>query len=217
MPKGKRGPRPDDKKATRKKEPKKPNGEARQEASVKEQMFKCDDCIAVLAMPEMMEHLSAVGHTGYEAAGAIDIDNAARTERIEKEEQTPLFNEPGPIYRSLEVPFSEEEMIGLWRQAADIAVKLREQKQILGTAKDNIKILDVEQMKVAASIAYAKRSAQVECEWQVDFESNSKRLLRKDTGVELDKVALSAEDRAAELARIEAQNKTPEQSAGATA
>jgi len=154
----------------------------------------------------MVEHLSGTGHTGYQVVPAPEPE---------------LFTEPKPVLRKLKVPLSVEEKATLNSQAAIIAMQLVEQREIATLAKERSKALEADQNALVAKLRDQYKMASVQCEWRINFDENSKQLIRLDTNEVVETTALSEEDRVAELKRIEALNQQkppqPEQARGATA
>lgn len=193
---GKRGPRPQDKSEA--KASKKTNGSAPQA------VLQCKKCAFVSAfLAEMQEHINGTGHVDYS--------------QVEVTEPHPeLFSEPKPVKRDLEVKLNGEELAALHLEAAQIAMAIVEQTGIIANAKAELKKREKDQAEVVARLRAPVKAAEVDCEWQIDIESNSKKLVRLDTGETVTTKALSAEDRSRELARVAKQNNQSQvQAAGA--
>lgn len=176
--KGKKGPRPPNKET-------KPNGHA------KEAMLRCNDCpFTSVYQPEMNEHLEGTRHSG------------CTVEAVEPE----LFSDPKPIDRKLRVSLSAEEIAVHEHTVAKIAMQRMEQEEIAALAKERVKALEADERAALAKLRDPHKLADVRCEWRINVEENSKTLYRLDTDEVVETKALSAEDRAAELKRIEGQN-----------
>jgi len=189
---GKRGPRPEARESKTQSSKQKTNGKEKSDA-----VLKCDDCTFTTPhYPEIVEHLSGSGHTGYQSVTKPEPE---------------LFTEPKPVMRKLKVPLSAEEKQTLNSQAAIIAMQLVEQREIATLAKERSKALEADQNALVAKLRDQYKMANVSCEWRVNFDENSKQLIRLDSNEVVETCALSAEDRALEAKRIEALNQQPPQ------
>jgi len=200
--KGKRGPRPGDRKP---KTSTKPNGHDATRAG-QELRCKGKDCtFQTPDMGEMMEHLSGTGHTDYD------------TVQVQPEQQKPgeLFSGPETIKRKLEVPISDEERAAINSTAATLAIKRLEQIEISENAKAAAKGLEAELNKELAKLRKPTKPEDVECRWEIRMDENAKVLIRLDTNAEVERRALSAEDRAREEKRAAEVNKQQAQAPAA--
>jgi hypothetical protein len=156
-------------------------------------------------LPEMTEHLAGSGHTEY--------DSVKPTEH-----QKELYSEPGPVIRTLRVPYNAEERRLIGETAMQLAVQQDDLEQQLVLTKEQIKAIATSRKDLAAKVRDGHKNAQVECRWEVMLVSNEKALRRLDTNEVVETRALSAEDLSRERERVAAANAAqPAKAEGATA
>lgn len=159
--------------------------------------FHCDGCnVADMTYDEIVEHASATGHE-YSPG---ETHNEQDEEPIE--EQGALFSE-GIVVRMMDKPLSESYLTDV-RAALCTAFQARltiegEKKAADEEFSRRIKVEDSRMRAFAAELAHPFQEVDVECEWRVIPGENARGLFRMDTNECIEKRALSAEDRAAEL------------------
>lgn len=169
MPKGKRGPRPDDRP--------KANGDAT------DTIMQCRNCIFTSHdEAEMIEHLNGMNHRGFDDVPV-------------KPPAPELFSGPKQVKRDLAVALSGQELLELHAKSAQIAIGIVSQHEIIANGKAALKALEHEQAEVVATLRQPVKTVPIVCEWRDDVESHSKKLVRLDSGAVLEEKALSAEDR----------------------
>lgn len=140
--------------------------------------------------------------------GAVDDqDEDEEDPEDEDPEQPELFSEPsGLVFRSLQTPFSEERLTELHAELGEICSESLAAEELVEATKDKIKSFKTSMQEIRAKIRHPFEYREIECRWVLILEENAKVLIRTDTQEVIDRKALSAEDRASELARVEAEN-----------
>lgn len=152
-------------------------------------------------LSEIEEHVNGTGHGGYQADTPAPDNNFAQPDL-----QPELFSELGKIYRTLPIPLSDEQLTALHAELGEICSESLGHKETIEIAKDKIKALETDMQEIRAHIRNPVEYKDIECYWCVFIEENCKKLLRFDTNAVVETRALSAEDRAAELAKVEKDN-----------
>ena len=161
--------------------------------------FKCANCtFTTESMVELEEHVTSTGHGSY-------------VEPV----QPKLFSTPGVIHREIKIPMSEEDLnpmrvrlAKLYQSALDVK---EEKKDADSDFNARLKTLDEQMQEIARILKRPYTHEQVDCEWRVIEEEHARGLYRLDTGELIEKEPLTAEDRAAELAKAEEVNATTEE------
>ena len=121
-----------------------------------------------------------------------------------------LFSEPETVKRRLRVELALAEITEVHGELARVAMQFVEQQQIAATAKEYAKGLQAQQAQLVAKLRAPYKMEEIECRWRILTEENKKELVRLDTNEVVQTEPLSAEDRAAELARVQQQNEKPQ-------
>lgn len=154
-------------------------------------------------LAEMEEHVNGTGHGGFKQAEPI----------VPPVVQPELFSTPGIVHRNVEVPMEpeflaakREKLADLYQQALDVKGKKKS-----ADANFNAKLTEIdEQMQEIARVLktpYTYENA--DCEWRIIEGENARGLYRLDTGEEIERQALSEEDRIKELDKAQRDNEAP--------
>lgn len=202
MPKGKKGPIPEDLN-----EPTDPTaeqivgeenvvdvGEAEAPESEPATM-RCSDCtFSTNHLSELEEHCAGTGHGG------------SRPEP----QQPALFSEPGIVHRMVNVMLPAELLNEKRTRLAALYQSALEVKEEKKSADDDfnarLKNIDSQMQEIARVLRQPFTYERVDCEWRLIENENARGLYRLDTGEMIDKQPMTAEDFATERERAEKQN-----------
>ena len=208
MPRGKKGPRPDEllKQGAREKLNKMLHEDGQ---TTIEETWLCIYCdFKTTALNYLEQHHKSAGHGVY-GIPTPPPDGLAEPATAEQSE---LFKEPG-IVKWLTVPLSAE-VVNEKRQA--LAELYQQGLDVMDAKKTadkdfNAQLATIETMMrgIAKTLAAPTEEAEVACEWRVIDGENARGLYRLDTGECMEKAALTAEDRAAELDQAQDMNEVP--------
>ena len=193
MARGKKGPRPD----------------ALPKEEAIEETWICVDC--GFEAPDLYlleQHQQSMSHGVY-GIPTPPPDGLAEPATAEQSE---LFKEPGIVNKWLTVPLSDE-VVNEKRQA--LAELYQQGLDVMDSKKTadkdfNAQLATIETMMrgIAKTLAAPTEEAEVACEWRVIDGENARGLYRLDTGECMEKAALTAEDRAAELDEVKGRVET---------
>lgn len=118
-----------------------------------------------------------------------------------------------PINRNLPVPLTTPEKVEYGRNLAHLHsdyTKLEiDKKASADTFKYSLEALDGRISHLAGVIRAGEEDRQVECRWRYLFETNSKELIRMDTGEIVETATITAEERQLML-QMEQEKETEE-------
>jgi hypothetical protein len=103
--------------------------------------------------------------------------------------------EPDTETRELACELNQAELIARGDEMADAELRIEALKLERGGVTDQIKNEQILRRKLAGVIDSGKELREVRCVWVEDFPKNVFRLIRQDTGAEVDTRAMSAADR----------------------
>ena len=174
-----------------------------------EETWLCVDCD--FKSPEMSylaQHILSTGHR--DPFKTPEAANGKAEPVIA--EQPELFKEPGIVKRWVKVHFDEGFLNEKRKALADLyqtALTVKEDKKS-ADADFNAQLTHIDEMMrdIARLLASPFTEDEVRCEWRVIDGENARGLFRIDTGECIEKAALTAEDRAAELDEVTAANET---------
>lgn len=113
--------------------------------------------------------------------------------------ETPIQTITKPINRFLPVPLTTPEKVDYGRNLAHLhqeyAALEIEKKHVADTFKDRLEGLDGRISALAVVVRNGEEVRDVECHWRYLFESNTKELIRMDTGEIVETTAISASER----------------------
>lgn len=160
--------------------------------------YGCADCdFSTDKLSALESHVAETGHGG----GSVNPADPVQPE---------LFSEKGVIHKSIQVPLSDELLNQKREELAELYQRILDVKndKSLWDAKFNeqIKSIDASMQAIARVLKTPYTYETVDCEWRIITEENARGLYRLDTGEMIDKQPLTAEDRAEELAKAEADN-----------
>lgn len=230
--KGKRGPKPQDRKKASRKPKTQPKPAAAEEPLAREceahhttviEGTMCPQCAAELGQTAVVDKPN--GHA--KPIPQLECDDCTyktpnldemtehlsgtghtgyESVEIDLEEQAELFSGDRVVTRSLRVPITAEELGALHKQAADISMRLVEEEEQLQMAKARIKAFTADRNKLVAALRDPYKNADVAAEWRVYIEENAKKLHRLDNEEVIEMRPLSAEDREQYQAQANADN-----------
>ena len=126
--------------------------------------------------------------------------------------QPELFREPGVVIKYVNVSPAPEVLAEHRKALADLAqeyLAIKDAKKAADAGfNTQISEIDIKMREIVLALKYPGQSP-VECEWRVIDGENARGLFRIDTGECLEKAALTAEDRAAELDEAQDMNEVP--------
>ena len=132
-----------------------------------------------------------------ETSRAIDIAQGLDSDRVTS------------VTRDLQVPLTPEELLtkGEDMAAAELAITALETER----SEINTRIADKRghRHELAEAITKGTELRPVKCEWREDLIANSKTLVRLDTGEELERSALTFEDRQESLSLAAGESRDP--------
>ena len=153
-------------------------------------------------LSEMEEHVNGTGHGGY------DVEEAGGPIKPQVE-QAQLFSET-IVERMLDAPLDEEflnqkrkKLAEYYQRMLDLEV---EKKAEVDKYNTKIKNIDGSMQEIARVLATPFERVAVKCEWHVVMDENCRKLFRLDNGEVVETKALTAEDRARELAQANKEN-----------
>lgn len=168
------------------------------------QVAECDDCAFQGTYEEWMEHSNGTGHTGYEL---VDIEP----------EQLELIETEGIVKRQVTAPRSPEIVselhLNMQRVVRSILNIEDEKKEFDALCNEKLKPLKEELRGLSRQLERDTETILVDCEWRVSTEENARVLVRLDNGDIVERKPLTEEDRAAELAKVNAENQQAEEAA----
>jgi hypothetical protein len=103
--------------------------------------------------------------------------------------------EPEIETRELSCELNQAELLARGDAMADAELRIEQLKLERGAVTDQIKNEQILRRKLAGVIDSGNELRQVRCVWVEDFPKNCFRLIRQDTGAEVDQRAMSAADR----------------------
>ena len=153
-------------------------------------------------LSEMEEHVNGTGHGGY------DVEEAGGPIKPQVE-QAQLFSET-IVERMLDAPLNEEflnqkrkELAECYHRMLDLEL---DKKAEVDKYNTKIKNIDGRMQEIDRILATPFERVPVRCEWHVVMDENCRKLFRLDNGEVVEIKALTAEDRARELAQAEKEN-----------
>ena len=159
------------------------------------------DRIEVVADGELLGEIHGKPAPPPEVVSGSELEEILREDK--QAEQPKLFKEPGIVKRWITIPLAPEllnekriALATLYQMVIDV-----EDAKKASAAQFNSELAHLnEQMRVIAKVlAKPTEEAEIECEWRVLDGEHARGLYRLDTGECLEKAALTAEDRAAEV------------------
>lgn len=101
--------------------------------------------------------------------------------------------------RKLPVKLTEPELLKRGDEMAACELEIEKQKGVLGGVNSEIKKATKRRKELGHVIDSGTETRDVRCEWIEDFPKNVWRLVRQDTGDEVDSRPMSANDRVGKL------------------
>lgn len=154
-------------------------------------------------LSEMEEHVNGTGHGGYKTEDAKPV--AVQPE---------LFRPPGTIRKSIKVPFESafleekrKELATFYASALEVKA---EKKSADAGFNARLTTIDEEMQAISRILQSPFTYENQDCEWRIIEGENARGLYRLDTGEQIEKKPLSAEDFAAEQQKAETDNAAPE-------
>jgi len=118
------------------------------------------------------------------------------------------------VTRNLFCKLTDEEVLAYSRSVASkLGEKDREDKHKKRAAKEfdsRIANLESEVVDLIEKVNTGEEMREVECEWRYEWTSNTKVLVRLDTGEEIDKRPIEADERQATLPEEKGEEETEE-------
>jgi hypothetical protein len=156
--------------------------------------YTCSNCTFTCNMLSELEgHVNETGHG-----------------RTPEPVQPKLFSTPGQINKEIKVPLAvdllnekRERLAKLYQSALDVK---EEKKDADSDFNARLKNIDEQMQEIARVLKRPFTYENAACEWRIIEEEHARGLYRLDTGELVEKEPLTAEDRAAELAKAEAAN-----------
>ena len=99
------------------------------------------------------------------------------------------------VQRELPVRLTQTELLELGDKMSGIEIEIGRRKEDRKALNAQIHELSDERRKIAVLIDSGEETRLVRCTWIEDLAQNCKRLIRQDTGIEVDVQALTADDR----------------------